>query len=176
MPRTSPYTIQLSGEERSVLEARDRKYPLPYGDVFRAQVVLLAAQGLRNDQIADRLNAGRDVVSKWRKRFFEQGRLRWRWWKIFDEEVSRLVGARGQHVAGRVAYRHGRERRQVTLGGRRVKVKRPRAGGVGARGNQPERHLSALCQRHQAQAGAATRGLRARARGQRLFGMIHPNP
>ncbi len=45
---------------------------MPYRDVFRVQVVLLAAQGLRNEQIADRLNAGRDVVSKWRKRFFEQ--------------------------------------------------------------------------------------------------------
>jgi transposase len=71
MPRTSPYTIQLSPEERSALEARARKYTLPYRDVFRAQVVLLAAQGLRNDQIAQRLNAGRDVVSKWRKRFFQ---------------------------------------------------------------------------------------------------------
>ena len=35
-------------------------------------MVLLAASGLRNDQIADRLNAGRDVIRKWRKRFFEE--------------------------------------------------------------------------------------------------------
>jgi transposase len=32
----------------------------------------LAADGLRNDQIAARLDCGRDVVSQWRKRFFEQ--------------------------------------------------------------------------------------------------------
>jgi transposase len=44
---------------------------LPYRDVFRAAIVLLAAQGLRNDQIARRLNSRREVVSKWRKRFFE---------------------------------------------------------------------------------------------------------
>jgi len=35
-------------------------------------MVLLAADGLRNDQIAARLDCGRDVVSQWRKRFFEQ--------------------------------------------------------------------------------------------------------
>ena len=70
MPRTSPYTIKLSGRERSILEARARKYTLPYRDVFRAQIVLLAAQGLRNDEIAERLNSRREVVSMWRKRFF----------------------------------------------------------------------------------------------------------
>ena len=72
MPRTSPYTIKLSGQERSILEARARKYTLPYRDVFRAQIVLLAAQGLRNDEIAERLNSRREVVSMWRKRFFHE--------------------------------------------------------------------------------------------------------
>jgi hypothetical protein len=72
MPRTSPYTIELTDRERLVLEARARKYTLPYRDVFRAQIVLLAAQGLRNDEIARRLNTRRDVVSMWRKRFFEE--------------------------------------------------------------------------------------------------------
>ena len=72
MPRTSPYTIELSEQERYVLEGRARKYTLPYRDVFRAQIVLLAAQGLRNDEIARRLNTRRDVVSMWRKRFFEE--------------------------------------------------------------------------------------------------------
>ena len=35
-------------------------------------MVLMAAEGLRNDEIAARLRCGRDVVSQWRKRFFEQ--------------------------------------------------------------------------------------------------------
>jgi transposase len=35
-------------------------------------MVLLAADGLRNDQIAARLNCRREVVSQWRKRFFEE--------------------------------------------------------------------------------------------------------
>jgi len=43
MPRTSPYTIELTDEERRTLEARARKYTLPYRDVFRAQIVLFAA-------------------------------------------------------------------------------------------------------------------------------------
>ena len=73
MPRNSPYTIELSVEERQILEARARKYTLPYRDVVRAEMVLLAAQGLRNDEIAGRLNTRREVVSMWRKRFHEQG-------------------------------------------------------------------------------------------------------
>ena len=72
MPRRSPYTIELSDEERRILEARGRRYTLPYRDVVRAQMVLLAAGGLRNDEIARRLNTRREVVSMWRKRFYEE--------------------------------------------------------------------------------------------------------
>ena len=73
MPRHSPYTIELSDEQRQILEARARKYTLPYRDVVRAQMVLLAAEGWRNDEIAARLNTRREVVSMWRKRFYEEG-------------------------------------------------------------------------------------------------------
>jgi transposase len=72
MPRSSPFTIRLSGDERRELERRARKYTLAYRDVFRANVVLMAAQGLENEEIGSRLNAPREVVSKWRKRFFEE--------------------------------------------------------------------------------------------------------
>jgi hypothetical protein len=72
MPRRSPYRIELSDEERSVLEHVARSYTLPYWQVLRAQMVLMAAEGMRNDQIAAQLRCGRDVVSQWRKRFFEQ--------------------------------------------------------------------------------------------------------
>jgi transposase len=51
---------------------RAKKYTLPYFCVLRAQIILLAAQGLRNDQIAARLNTRREAVSRWRKRFFHQ--------------------------------------------------------------------------------------------------------
>ena len=33
-------------------------------------MILLAAEGLNNDQIAMRLNSRREVVGRWRKRFF----------------------------------------------------------------------------------------------------------
>lgn len=72
MPRVSPYRIELSAEEREALESMARSYTSPYWYVTRARMVLLAAEGLRNDQIAARLDCGRDVVSQWRKRFFEQ--------------------------------------------------------------------------------------------------------
>ena len=73
MPRKSPYTIDLTADQRAVLEAQARRYTLPYRDVVRAKIVLLAAEGLGNDQIAARLDTRREIVSKWRKRFFEQG-------------------------------------------------------------------------------------------------------
>lgn len=72
MPRHSPYRIELSADERRELEHRVRSYTLPYFQVVRAQIVLLAADGWRNDQIAEYLHTGRDVVSQWRKRFFER--------------------------------------------------------------------------------------------------------
>ncbi len=73
MPRKSPYSVMLSPEQRVELEARARRYTLPYRDVVRAKIVLMAAAGLDNDEIAARLDTRREIVSKWRKRFFEQG-------------------------------------------------------------------------------------------------------
>jgi len=73
MPRQSPFRIDLGAEEAATLEALARRYTSPYRDVIRAKIVLYAAQGLRNDEIAQRLDTPRQVVSKWRKRFFEQG-------------------------------------------------------------------------------------------------------
>lgn len=74
MPRESPFRIRLSRDERRILEARSRQYTLPYRDVVRAKIVLLAAEGIENTEIGDRLDMPRPVVSKWRKRFF-RGRL-----------------------------------------------------------------------------------------------------
>ncbi|TMF00731.1 MAG: hypothetical protein E6I52_12935 [Chloroflexi bacterium] len=46
--------------------------------------------------------------------------------ELFEAEVTRLAGAKGKHDPNRRAYRHGQESRQVTLGGRRVHVDKPR--------------------------------------------------
>ena len=72
MPRTSPFVIQLSASESTELHRRAAKYTLPYFQVQRAKMILMAAEGLSNDEIARRLDTRRDVVSMWRKRFFTE--------------------------------------------------------------------------------------------------------
>ena len=62
--------ITLTDEEALTLRQRAKRYTLPYFHVLRAQMILLAADGLQNDEIAARLNTRREVVSQWRKRFF----------------------------------------------------------------------------------------------------------
>ena len=66
MPRSSPYVITLTPKERRVLKARARQYTLSYRDVVRAKIVLLAAEGLENKEIAagleDRSRIGRPSV------------------------------------------------------------------------------------------------------------------
>src|ERR1700686_1772687 len=71
MPRTSPYRIVLSREEAAVLKERAPAYTRPHFQVVRAKMILLAAEGWSNDAIAGSLRTRREVVSLWRKRFFE---------------------------------------------------------------------------------------------------------
>ena len=72
MPRTSPFSISLTRAEARELTSRASRYTLPYFQVLRAKMILLAAEGLSNDGIARRLDTRREVVSMWRKRFFDQ--------------------------------------------------------------------------------------------------------
>ena len=72
MPMQSPFPISLTPAELECLEELARKYTAPYRDVVRARVILYAAQGLSNQEISSRLDLRREVVSKWRKRFFEE--------------------------------------------------------------------------------------------------------
>jgi len=46
--------------------------------------------------------------------------------ELLEEEVVEVVGAKGKHDSERTAVRHGHEAGEVTLGGRRVAVGRPR--------------------------------------------------
>jgi transposase len=75
MPRKSPYSIVLTEAEKAKLEQMAHKYTAPYFYVLRAKIVLLAEQGLSNDEIAAKLDIPRQIVSKWRKRFFEKRML-----------------------------------------------------------------------------------------------------
>jgi hypothetical protein len=72
LPRQSPYVITLSKSEAHELQRRAAQYTLPYFLVQRAKMILMAADGLSNDEIASRLDTRREVVSMWRKRFFEE--------------------------------------------------------------------------------------------------------
>ena len=46
--------------------------------------------------------------------------------ELMEEEVDGVVGPKGRHDSERTAVRHGHESGEVTLGGRRVPVERPR--------------------------------------------------
>ncbi|MGH2896038.1 MAG: transposase, partial [Solirubrobacteraceae bacterium] len=46
--------------------------------------------------------------------------------ELMAEEVEDVCGPKGKHDPDRVAYRHGTDEGEVTLGGRRVGVERPR--------------------------------------------------
>ena len=72
MPRSSPFRIDLFLDEAKSLQRVANKYTSSYYSVIRAKIVLMAANGLGNQEIAGRLDLPRQVVSKWRKRFFEQ--------------------------------------------------------------------------------------------------------
>ena len=47
--------------------------------------------------------------------------------ELMEEEVDEVVGPKGKHDPDRTAVRHGHDAGEVTLGGRRVAVERPRA-------------------------------------------------
>ncbi len=70
MPRKSPFCIVLSPDESAELCRRASRYTLPYFEVVRAKMILMAAEGMGNDEIAATLNTRRAAVSQWRQRFF----------------------------------------------------------------------------------------------------------
>ena len=72
MPSQSPYRIKLADDERTILQKRSRTHTAPYWEVVRAKIVLLASEGIPNKEIAARLDTSAQVVSKWRKRFYEE--------------------------------------------------------------------------------------------------------
>ena len=73
MSRHSPSVITLSVDDRATLERRVHAYTASFATVIRAKIVLLAADGEANTQIAQRLDVHVSTVSFWRKRFFTAG-------------------------------------------------------------------------------------------------------
>jgi transcriptional regulator with XRE-family HTH domain len=61
--------IELSAEERRELGARSRRRKISRADALRAGIVLLAADGLTDLAVAERLGISRLTVATWRRRF-----------------------------------------------------------------------------------------------------------
>lgn len=73
MSRRSPFVCVLSSKDRAVLEERAASLSAPHASVVRARIVLAAADGVQNIDIAARVGASVDAVSRWRKRFSQEG-------------------------------------------------------------------------------------------------------
>jgi hypothetical protein len=71
MPKPAPQ-IELSRDERRELSHRAACYTRPFREVQRAKLILAAAEGLNNKQIAARLELHDEVVGRWRRRFHEE--------------------------------------------------------------------------------------------------------
>src|SRR3954471_12994118 len=71
--RRSRYRIELSDGDRRELERRASALTLPLRVGQRARLILFAAEGLADKEIALRCGCHPQVVSKWRRRFCEQG-------------------------------------------------------------------------------------------------------
>ncbi len=56
---------------------------------------------------------------------------------MMEADVTMLAGVKGKHDSDRAAVRHGHEHGSVTLGGRRVRVDRPRVRTVDGSGELP---------------------------------------
>ena len=98
MARGPAVKIILGDSERSELEMRARRRKIARGDAVRAEIVLLAAEGMNNCAIAATLGLSRLTAGLWRKRFVKKrfdgrddeprcGAPR----KIGDEKIAEVV-------------------------------------------------------------------------------------
>jgi len=72
MPTPTAVAIELSDDERVRLEAWSRRRTTAQALALRSRIVLAAAEGLSNGQIAERERVSRPTVTKWRNRFSER--------------------------------------------------------------------------------------------------------
>lgn len=71
MSKRMPSVIALSADERDLLERRVRRRKIARADAQRAEIVLRAADGLSNSEIARAVGVTRPTVRTWRERFAE---------------------------------------------------------------------------------------------------------
>jgi putative transposase len=63
----------LDEEQRLQLVTLSHSRSIPHGLVERAKIILLAAQGLTNSEVAERLRLSKPCVGKWRQRYLDSG-------------------------------------------------------------------------------------------------------
>ncbi|MFL5864894.1 MAG: helix-turn-helix domain-containing protein, partial [Solirubrobacteraceae bacterium] len=66
MPINTAVVIELNEDERSQLESWARRRTSAQALAQRSRIVLRAAEGLKNVEIAERLAVHRPMVTKWR--------------------------------------------------------------------------------------------------------------
>ena len=71
--RHTALTICLTADERQTLLAWQRSTTIPAGSVRRGQIMLLLGGGMPVVQIADTVGVTHRVVSKWARRFLQDG-------------------------------------------------------------------------------------------------------
>src|SRR5215207_3784929 len=69
MPSSVLAPVDLTADERAQLELWTRRRMSAQALAMRARIVLLAAEGLKNTEIAQRLGVSRNMVTTWRSRF-----------------------------------------------------------------------------------------------------------
>src|SRR5947208_2290833 len=72
MPRIAP-KIELTEPQRQELQRMLRSMSTSKLETLRARIVLLAAEGHPNDEIASTLEVSQPMVCKWRRRFSKRG-------------------------------------------------------------------------------------------------------
>lgn len=65
--------LVLGEEQRLQLKALSHSRAVPHGLVERANIILLADQGMSNTEISERLHLSKPCVGKWRQRYLDSG-------------------------------------------------------------------------------------------------------
>src|ERR1700723_2600794 len=98
--------VRLRPKIRKVLEARCRAPSTPQGDLKRAQIVLLAAEGRSTRSIAKEVGVQPRIVSKWRLALTGQSH-------DYKRHGTTTLFAALEVASGRIVAEHSKRRRRV---------------------------------------------------------------
>lgn len=73
MPLVIAPALEVTAEDRDALAVMARSSSIPHRQVVQAKALLLAADGVANEEIARRCESNPDSVRRWRRRFAEEG-------------------------------------------------------------------------------------------------------